>query len=231
MPVEADPRIARTLAEETLAEETLAEKSMARRQANARRLAAWGRWLSTPDGPAGAALRLAAHVDDVLALAVPTGAVRSGMAPGRAPLVVSAYLAMRSEIDPVPLLAALAARGLGSALPVVVARGQRLGFRAWKPGDPTITAGFGTREPPPGHPTVEPDLLLVPLLAFDTSGFRLGYGGGYYDRTLQALRASKAVTAIGVAFDEQEVDAVPRLDYDQPIDAVVTPSGLRRFAG
>jgi 5-formyltetrahydrofolate cyclo-ligase len=80
-------------------------------------------------------------------------------------------------------------------------------------------------EPKPERPAVEPDILLVPLLAFDDAGRRLGYGGGFYDRTLTGLRARKASVAVGLAYDEQRIDAVPHLDYDQQLDWVLTPSG------
>jgi 5-formyltetrahydrofolate cyclo-ligase len=87
---------------------------------------------------------------------------------------------------------------------------------------------WGISEPTADKPEVEPDILLVPLLAFDNAGRRLGYGGGFYDRTLHALRAKKQVTAVGLAYDEQRVDAVPHLDYDQRLDWVLTPSGPLR---
>ena len=87
---------------------------------------------------------------------------------------------------------------------------------------------WGIAEPKPDKPALEPDILLVPLLAFDAAGWRLGYGGGYYDRTLRGLRARKPVVAVGIAFDEQQVDAVPHLDYDERLDWVLTPSGAIR---
>ena len=94
-------------------------------------------------------------------------------------------------------------------------KGLPLVFRAWKPGD-TLTAGvWGIQEPLPSSPAVDPDVLLVPLLAFDTRGYRLGYGGGFYDRTLAGFRTRKRVVAVGVAFDEQRIDAVPTPTYDR----------------
>jgi 5-formyltetrahydrofolate cyclo-ligase len=101
-------------------------------------------------------------------------------------------------------------------------------FRAWAPGDAMDRAVWGIAEPKADKPELEPEVLLVPLLAFDRRGWRLGYGGGFYDRTLAALRARKAVAAVGVGFDEQRVDAVPHLDYDQRLDWVLTPSGPLR---
>ncbi|KAB2850907.1 MAG: 5-formyltetrahydrofolate cyclo-ligase [Hyphomicrobiaceae bacterium] len=149
--------------------------------------------------------------------------------PFRQGLAVSAYLAMRDELDPGPLLAAAVARGATGALPTVVKKGQPLRFRRWMPGDPTRPAGFGTREPIEIAPEVEPDLLIVPLLAFDASGYRLGYGGGFYDRTLEWLRGRKAILAVGLAYAEQEVENVPHDEHDQRLDAILTPSGFRRF--
>jgi 5-formyltetrahydrofolate cyclo-ligase len=105
-------------------------------------------------------------------------------------------------------------------------RGKPLLFRAWRPGDPLVKVIWGIEEPAPTCPEVEPDVLLMPLLAFDRAGYRLGYGGGFFDRTLRGLRARKAIRTIGLAFAAQEVDAVPHLDYDERIEAVLTPEGL-----
>jgi len=142
--------------------------------------------------------------------------------------VVSAFLAIGEEIDAVSVLDGF---NVTIALPVMVAKAHPLQFRAWRPGDPLVDRMWGIREPADTAEVVRPDILLVPLLAFDARGFRLGYGGGFYDRTLQELRSEKAVTAIGVAFDEQRVDAVPRDGYDQSLDWVLTPSGLLRCLG
>jgi 5-formyltetrahydrofolate cyclo-ligase len=142
--------------------------------------------------------------------------------------VVSGFLAIGQEIDPVPLMQRLASEGYGLCLPVMVGKGKPLVFRAWAPGDALQERMWGIREPLPEKPEVLPDVLLVPLLAVDAEGWRLGYGGGFYDRTLRALRAVKCLTAIGIAFDEQKVDAVPHLDYDEPLDWVLTPSGPMR---
>lgn len=144
------------------------------------------------------------------------------------PGAISGFLAIGDEIDPMPALEA--ARGLGFTLclPVMVGRGKALVFRAWQPGDELISRQWGIREPRETAAVVEPDVLLVPLLAFDADGHRLGYGGGYFDRTLADLRSRKRVLAIGLAFDEQRIDSVPSLDYDEPLDGVLTPSGLLR---
>jgi 5-formyltetrahydrofolate cyclo-ligase len=142
-------------------------------------------------------------------------------------LIVSAYLAMRDELDPAPLLVRAGARGAIGALPTVVGKGEPLCFRRWMPGDATRPAGLGTREPLQDAPEVLPDLLIVPLLAFDAEGYRLGYGGGFFDRTLATLRRHKAILAVGYAYAEQEVDAVPREVHDQRLDAILTPAGYR----
>ncbi|MFQ5959414.1 MAG: 5-formyltetrahydrofolate cyclo-ligase [Alphaproteobacteria bacterium] len=137
--------------------------------------------------------------------------------------VVSGYWPMNDEFDVRPLLAALYARGHGCGLPVVAGKGRPLVFRAWTPETALVPAAFGISVPPEDAPEVTPALLLVPLLAFDDRGYRLGYGGGFYDLTLARLRAGRgAVLAVGVAFDGQRVDAVPAGASDQPLDWVVT---------
>ncbi len=144
---------------------------------------------------------------------------------GPSPLAVSAFLAIGEEINPAPLMSRLHREGATICLPVMVGKGQPLEFRAWSPGAPLRTVMWGIREPEAAAPLVEPDVLLVPLLAFDRTGQRLGYGGGFYDRTLQRLRSCKRVVAVGLAFSSQEVDAVPHLDYDERLDWVLTPEG------
>ena len=141
------------------------------------------------------------------------------------PAVVSGFLAIAEEIDPAPLLERLDREGWRVSLPVMLGKGQPLLFRAWSPGAPLRTVMWGIREPDDTAPTVEPDVVLVPLLAFDRGGHRLGYGGGFYDRTLRQLRQRKPVVALGLAFGAQEVDAVPHLDYDERLDWVLTPEG------
>lgn len=140
--------------------------------------------------------------------------------------VVAGYWPMGDEIDPRPLMAELARRGRNLALPVVAARGQALTFRAWSPGDRLEPGPHGTAHPIAGAAERIPDLLLVPLLAFDRAGFRLGYGGGYYDRTLETLRARAQVKAIGLAFAAQEVAIIPRDGHDQRLDGILTEDGL-----
>jgi len=143
------------------------------------------------------------------------------MAPNAA---VSGYLAINGEIDVAPLLAGLGGCGHPVALPVVTAPRTPLAFRAWVDGASLENGPFGTRHPAESAPGIVPDVLLVPLLGFDRSGRRLGYGGGYYDRTLAALRDRKTVLAIGIAFREQEVANIPCDEDDQSLDWVVTDS-------
>ena len=136
--------------------------------------------------------------------------------------VVAGYSPIRSEIDPAPLMRGLAAHGVHLALPVIAARGQALRFRAWSPNDRLMQGALGILEPSPAAAEIVPDIVLVPLAAFDRSGHRIGYGAGHYDRTLAQLRKSKAVTAIGVAFAAQEVETVPALQHDVALDYVLT---------
>jgi len=135
---------------------------------------------------------------------------------------VSGYWPLRDELDPRPILSALAARGQRLCLPVVVESGAALVFRGWRPDMSLEPAAFGTQVPGADCPVLEPDVLLVPLLAFDRRGHRLGYGGGFYDRTLAGLRGRRPVLAVGLAFAAQEVDEVPVEAGDQPLDRVVT---------
>lgn len=142
--------------------------------------------------------------------------------------VVSGFAPLADELRIWPLLRRLSGDGVRLALPVVQGKGLPLVFRTWTPGDAMDSGVWGIAEPKADKPAVDPDVLLMPLLAFDRQGWRLGYGGGFYDRTLQGLRARKKVIAVGLGYDEQEVDAVPRLDYDQRLDWVLTPSGPRQ---
>ena len=142
--------------------------------------------------------------------------------------LVSGFSAIRDEIDPAPLLLRLAEEGHRLALPVLQGKGRPLCFRSWAPGDPMAEGQWGIAEPLPSQQEVFPDVVLVPLLAFDAEGYRLGYGGGFYDRSLAGLRSRKPVIAVGIGYDEQRIDAVPHLDYDQRLDWVLTPSGPLR---
>lgn len=143
--------------------------------------------------------------------------------------VVSAYWPMGEELDPRPLMEALHAAGHGICLPVVVRRAAPLVFRAWTPETVLSPNVFGVSAPPPEAPVVRPDALLVPLLAFDADGWRLGYGGGYYDRTLRELRAGGGALAVGFGYAAQEVEALPREPFDEPLDWIVTECEARAF--
>lgn len=138
--------------------------------------------------------------------------------------VVSGFWPIRTEIDPRPALRELAATH-SLCLPVVVGAAQPLAFRLYSPGAHLEEAGFGTMIPA-GTAEATPDILIVPLAAFDDKGYRLGYGGGFYDRTLERLRAAAKVTAIGFAYSVQRVDSVPRDANDQPLDLIVTEDGI-----
>jgi 5-formyltetrahydrofolate cyclo-ligase len=138
------------------------------------------------------------------------------------PEIVSAFHPLRDEPDTLPLLTALAAQGFATALPVVVGRGSPLTFRLWRPGDPTRGGAMSIREPLEEAPAVDPDLLFVPLACFDRWGNRIGYGAGFYDRSLARLRAMKPIYAAGVAYGVCEVAAVPYETHDQILDAVLT---------
>ena len=135
---------------------------------------------------------------------------------------VSGFMPMQSEINPLPLMKKLAVAGVQLALPVTGLRGQPLVMRAWTWGEPLASGVWGIREPRPEARPLDPDVLLVPLLAFDRAGARLGYGGGYYDLTLARLRSHKPVIAVGFAFAFQEIDRVPTTARDAMLDLVLT---------
>jgi 5-formyltetrahydrofolate cyclo-ligase len=141
------------------------------------------------------------------------------IAPG---VIVSGFMPLKSEINPLPLLRKLAAAGARLALPVVAGRGRPLVMRAYAFGQELASGVWGIREPKPDAPVVEPDILIVPLAAFDRRGHRIGYGAGYYDMTINRLRARKPVTAIGIAYAAQEIAAVPTTDRDARLDLVLT---------
>ena len=138
--------------------------------------------------------------------------------------IVSGYSPIRSEIDPVPLMRLLAGQGAQLALPAITARGRSLAFRAWSPNDRLMMGPLGIPEPSPAAAELIPDVMLVPLAAFDRAGHRIGYGAGHYDYTLAHLRKLKLkhVIAIGLAFAVQEIVAVPALPHDVALDCVLT---------
>lgn len=137
---------------------------------------------------------------------------------------LAGYMAMRTEIDPTPAMEEAAAHG-DVAVPVIIGAGQALRFRKWTPDCTMIDGAFGAQVPAEG-PWITPEIVIVPLVAFDRRGGRLGYGGGFYDRTLQALRAVRPTLAIGFAYTAQEDGALPLEATDQPLDLIVTEQGI-----
>jgi 5-formyltetrahydrofolate cyclo-ligase len=138
------------------------------------------------------------------------------------PAVVSGFWPIKEEIDIRPLMIELSNEGCQLALPVVQGKGKPLIFRAWRPGDPLEAGVFVTLQPSAKREVMEPDALIVPLLACDEEGWRLGYGGGFYDRTLAGLRSKKTITAVGVGFNDQLVPQVPHGPSDQRLDWLLT---------
>jgi 5-formyltetrahydrofolate cyclo-ligase len=189
-----------------------AAKRALRVEAAARRRAAVA---ALPPAEAGRRVRDAL----LAAIAVPAG------------VPLSAFWPLEDEFDPRPLIDHFHAAGHPIGLPVVVGRGQPLVFRRWQPGMVLVQGNFRVLTPPPEAPEVTPAVILAPLLAFDAAGYRLGYGGGFYDRTIAKLRAAGKVLAIGVAYAAQEVPAVPRDATDQKLDWIVTEEGARRLGG
>jgi len=189
-------------------------KQALRKEAKARRAAA-----REAAGPGAAAM----FADYFLSVAD-----ELGVAKGK---IVSGYWAMADEFDVRPLMERLVLEyGVDCALPVVVKKDAPLVFRKWRPGLPLESGGFGTHHPPENLPEVDPDIVMVPLLAFDLAGYRVGWGGGFYDRTLEKLRKrASGVVAVGTAFAAQRIDAVAHDDLDQPVDWVVTEQGATRI--
>ncbi len=197
------------------ASDILADKAALRRRMRSARKEAWDRSGSR------AAITLAAHGDEPPQdeKALPTGPFSQR---DLSATVVSGYWPIGQELDPRPLMAALSARGAVLTLPVTCAETGVLRFRLWHQDNPLEDAGFGTLAPGPSAGEAEPDFVLVPLLAFDRSGARLGYGQGHYDRTLADLRSRRAVETAGIAFSVQEIDAVPVEGHDVPLDWILT---------
>ena len=166
------------------------------------------------------ARRGAAHSAERSAAARAVLAAALGPAGGR---VLAGYVPMRSEVDPLPLMAGWAGP---VCVPVVLGRGRALGFRRWSPGARMVPGGFGTLVPEDGE-ALRPEVVVVPLVAFTAEGDRLGYGGGFYDRTLAALGAE----AVGLAYAAQRVAALPAEAWDVPLGAVATEEGLWRGGG
>lgn len=139
--------------------------------------------------------------------------------------IVAGYRPIRTEIDPTPLMVALLERGARLCVPVVEGPARPLAFREWTPETPMEKGAFGAEIPAEGA-WLEPTLLIAPLLAFDRACARLGYGGGFYDRTLAKLRPARPTRAIGFAFAGQEIQAVPRDPLDALLDGIVTETGF-----
>jgi 5-formyltetrahydrofolate cyclo-ligase len=144
------------------------------------------------------------------------------IAEARPGVIVSGFMPLKSEINPIPLMRKVAQAGAALALPVIAGRGKPLIMRAYAFEDELVRGQWGIREPSADAPEVEPDVLLVPLLAFDRAGYRIGYGAGYYDMTITALRAKKPIAAIGLAYAAQEIPHVPITDRDARLDVVLT---------
>jgi len=183
------------------------EKSRARLQAKARRHAAH------KQGSA-AAIELIAHL--------PPSVFRSA--------VIGGYWPLAEELDPRPLLRALSDMGAVLALPCTPRKGYPLVFRHWTPADILRAGPYNTREPYPEQRVIYPDFVLVPLLAFTEAGERLGYGGGFYDRTLAALKQRHDVFACGVAYDAQKAARLPVGAYDIRLDGLLTETGFRKVS-
>jgi len=178
------------------------------------RMAAHLRRAQTQD-PTGQAARAACgHVIQL---------VSDRFGPDASAIVLAGYMAIGDELDPG---AAMRAHSGPVCVPVVQGRGQALVFHRWTPETRMITGAFKVQVPASPDPVI-PEILLVPLLAFDARGCRLGYGGGFYDRTLAALRACRPVLAVGFAYDAQEVAQVPTDATDARLDMIVTPAGIR----
>lgn len=140
--------------------------------------------------------------------------------------IVAGYMPIRGEIDPGPLMRALADEGATLALPAIAAGKQPLIFRAWRDGDPLKLGALGVKEPLPDAAIAVPDIVLVPLAAFDRRGHRIGYGAGHYDRALAKWRLEKSIVAVGMAFATQEIARVPNEPHDIPLDLVLTESEI-----
>ena len=143
--------------------------------------------------------------------------------------VIAGYYPIRSELDCLPLLEKLRDQGFSIALPIVLGDDKALSFKAWTLETKLIKGRFGILIPDEGAKDLEPDVVLVPLLAFDRQGTRLGYGKGHYDRTLEHLKKHKEVISVGIAYNEQEFEKLPCDDYDQKLDWILTPSGLQKL--
>jgi len=149
---------------------------------------------------------------------------------GVQPRLLAGYAPIKGEVDLIPLLEQLREQGIAIALPISDKESRILPFRQWQQTDMLAPDAYGVPAPPPSSPTGVPDLIMVPLLAFDSTGFRLGYGGGYYDATLAHYRTHHPLTRFwGVAYSWQQVDVIPREPHDQPLDGIITEQGFTAF--
>ncbi|SEN32196.1 5-formyltetrahydrofolate cyclo-ligase [Roseovarius tolerans] len=151
----------------------------------------------------------------------------SGVLAGYRGVPLAAYMPIRSEIDPLPAMAEAAAHG-PVAVPVIAGAGLPLDFSLWEPGCALREGPFGAMVPEVDR-FIEPEILIVPLVAFDRAGGRLGYGGGFYDRTLELLRNRRPTLAIGFAYAAQEAETLPLEPTDQPLDMLVTETEVIAF--
>lgn len=142
---------------------------------------------------------------------------------------ISGYSPIRNELDPTPLMLQLSNLGARLALPSVTARGHSLIFRVWTPGERLTLGALGIPEPSPAAEEVAPDVMLVPLAAFDRLGHRIGYGAGHYDFTFAHLRKTKPVMGVGLAFATQEIKSIPALSHDVALDYVLTEAKVFDF--
>jgi 5-formyltetrahydrofolate cyclo-ligase len=145
------------------------------------------------------------------------------------PAPVALYAPLPGELDSFPLLEALARIGFPTLLPVAGEKATPLTFRQWRPGAPLVAGRYGLREPSASAPEMRPEMLFLPLLGFDAEGTRLGFGGGYYDATLDHLRAKGLKAAVGLAFSCQQAKKIPRENHDEKLDFVVTETGVFSF--
>ena len=195
----------------------------------------------TPDAPDPPALkaaarkrafaaRKAAHAEGAARRAEAAMARFLGAESPPAGTVVSGYRPIRTEIDPTPLMEALIARGHRVVVPVIEGAGLPLRFRQWWPGAEMVEGPFGAMVPAKGL-WLDPEVLIAPLVAFDAGCWRLGYGGGFYDRTLARLASQRPTRAVGLAYEAQRLDAIPRDATDRRLDAVVTEAAHHRPEG
>ncbi len=144
--------------------------------------------------------------------------------------IYAGYIPIHSELSPLVLLENLAGLGCDVALPITPNPGQPLVFHRWEMGGPLDDGPYGTKQPPKRNDRCTPNVILAPMLAFDAGGWRLGYGGGFYDRTVAGLRGyHHRVTLIGIAYEGQELDRIPVGPFDIPLDAVLSPAGIVEF--